>query len=69
MEFVTNIFLKKNVSCGEISDFYAWQIWRNLKHVGKDNRFESIWRVDFPRGASYKSDLPAGAFNGPDLNF
>ena len=26
-----------------------------------------MWRVDFPSGASNKSDLLPGAFNGPDM--
>ena len=37
--------------------------------LGKDNRLVSIWRVDFPSGASKKSDLLPGAFNGPDIVF
>ena len=28
-----------------------------------------MWRVDFPSGASKKSDLLPGAFNGPDIVF
>ena len=36
---------------------------------GKDNRLVTIWRVDFPSGASNKSDLLPGAFNGPDMIF
>ena len=26
-------YVEKNLSCVEISDFYAWQMWRNLKFL------------------------------------
>ena len=27
--------VEKNLSCGEISDFYTWQMGRNLKNVAE----------------------------------
>ena len=26
-------YVEKNLSCGEISNLYAWQMWRNLKFI------------------------------------
>ena len=32
-------YVEKNLSCGEISDFDAWQMWRNLKFLHKLSNF------------------------------
>ena len=34
---------RKKLSCGEISDFYAWQIWRFLKFLHMKGNFKSLY--------------------------
>ena len=38
---------RKNLSCGEISDFYAWQMWRILKflHMWSNIKFLVMWKM------------------------
>ena len=49
-------YVEKNLSCGEISDFYTWQMWRHLKfnhichveifQISPHNKCEEIWNVE-----------------------
>ena len=49
--FVTNItnamrYAETNLSCGEISDFYAWQMWKILKYLHVwSNLHLSTWQM------------------------
>ena len=46
---IPQIYLwRKNLSCGDISDFYAWQMWRILKflHMWSNFKFLHMTYVD-----------------------
>ena len=46
-------YVEKNLSCGEISNLYAWQMWRNLKFLHMWSNFKFLHIVEMWRNLTF----------------
>ena len=46
-------YVEKKLSCGEISNLYAWQMWRNLKFLNMWSNFKFLHIVEMWRNLTF----------------